>query len=140
MLSIFGCFSYETFAVFRYSDSLAYFDIGNQNHHHQISYNYNILTQITDNLLGRNTSLTWELLQYGDWKTHTDYFKRVEQMLITLLKTHEYVMINIQAIRIEAHKQSLEIVWKYSKKWQRNVIWTKYDMARSCTGVLCLKG
>ena len=50
-------------------------------------YYYNILTQIIDNLLGRNTTrLTWKLLQYGDWITHTDYFERVEQMLITLLK------------------------------------------------------
>ena len=45
-----------------------------------------------------------------------DYFERVEQMLITLLKTCEYV-INIQAVRIESHKQSLQIVRKYSKKW-----------------------
>ena len=66
-------------------------------------------------MLGRNTTrFTWKLLQYGD------YFEREEQMLITLFKTHEYVMINIHALRIESHKQSLKIVWKYSKKWQRN--------------------
>jgi hypothetical protein len=39
-----------------------------------------------------------------------DYFERVEQMLITLLKTLDYMIINIQAVRIESHKQSLQIV------------------------------
>ena len=43
-----------------------------------------------------------------------DYFERVEQTLISLL------IINIQAVRIECHKHSLQIEWKYSKKWQRN--------------------
>ena len=41
-------------------------------------------------------------------------------MLITLLKTCEHVIINIQAVRIESHKQLLQTVRKYSKKWQRN--------------------
>ena len=41
--------------------------ISNQNHHHQIGYNYNILTQIINNFLERNTTrLTWKLLQYGN--------------------------------------------------------------------------
>ena len=47
-------------------------------------------------------------------------FERVEQMLITLLKTPEYMIINVQAVRIESHKQLLQIVGKYSKKWQKN--------------------
>jgi len=60
-------FSREIFVVFRYSDSLAYFEISNQNHHCQTGYNYYILTQIIDNLLEINTKrLTWELLQYGE--------------------------------------------------------------------------
>ena len=55
-----------TFAVFRNSDSLACYEISNQNHHRQTGYNYNILTQIFDNFLERNTTrLTWKLLQYG---------------------------------------------------------------------------
>ena len=29
-----------------------------------------------------------------------DYFERVEKTLITLLKTHKYIIINIQAVRI----------------------------------------
>ena len=49
-----------------------------------------------------------------------DYFERVEQMLISLLKTRKYMIINIQVVRILSHKQSLQIVWKYSKKWQGN--------------------
>ena len=103
-LSIHGHFSCETYVVFQYSDSLAYFENSNHNHHHQTGYKYNILTQIIDNLLGRNTTrLTWKLLQ-------TDYFERVEQMLIILLKTHEYMIINIQLIRIESHKQPLQII------------------------------
>ena len=121
MHSIHGCFSRKKIVVFRFSNSLASFEISNQNHHRQACYNYNILTQIIGNLLGKNTTwLTWKFLQYGDWITHMDYFKRVEQMLITLLKTHEYVMINIQAIRVVSHKHSLQIVWKQSNKWQRN--------------------
>ena len=56
MLSIRGYFSRETFTVFQYSDSLAYFEISNQKHHRQTSYKYNILTQIIDNLLARNSN------------------------------------------------------------------------------------
>jgi hypothetical protein len=41
---------------------------------------------------------------------NSDYFERVEQTVITLFKTCEYVIINIQAVRIESHKQSLQIV------------------------------
>ena len=79
--------------------------------------NYNVFTQIIDNLLGRNIMRgTWKLLQNGDWITHTDYFDGVEQMQISLLKTHEYVIIYIQAVRVESHKYSLQIVRKYSKK------------------------
>ena len=33
------------------------------------------------------------------------FFERVEQTLSTLFKTREYVIINIQAGRIESHKQ-----------------------------------
>ena len=63
MLSIRGWISRETFAVFQYSDSLAYFEISNPNHHCQTGYNYNILTWIIKNLLGRNTMrLTWKHL------------------------------------------------------------------------------
>ena len=105
-------------SIFRFT---AYFEISNQNHHHQIGYNNNILTQIINNLLERNTMrLTWKLLLHGDWITQMDYFERVEQMIITLFKTRDFVIINIQAVRIESHKQSLQIVWKYSKKWQKN--------------------
>jgi hypothetical protein len=39
-----------------------------------------------------------------------DYFEREEETLITPFKTCEYVIINIQAVRIESHKQSLQIV------------------------------
>ena len=99
----------------------SYFEISNQNHHRQTGYNCNIFTQISTNLLGRNTMrLTWKLLQYGDCIVHTDYFERVEQMLITLLKTRKYLIINIQVVRIESHKHSLQIVWEYSKKGQKN--------------------
>ena len=38
------------------------------------------------------------------------FFERLGQMLITLFKTREYVIINIQVVRIESHKQSLQIV------------------------------
>jgi hypothetical protein len=75
ILSSRGCFSHETCAVFRYSDWLAYFEISNQNHHRQTGYNYNILFQIIDNLLGRNTTrFTWKLIQYGNWITHNGLF------------------------------------------------------------------
>ena len=40
--------------VFWYSDSLAYFDISNQNYHHQTGYNCDVLTWIIINLLVRN--------------------------------------------------------------------------------------
>jgi hypothetical protein len=54
-------FLLKTCAVFQYSDSLTYFEISNQNHDHQTGYNYNILTQIINNFLGRNTTiLTWK--------------------------------------------------------------------------------
>ena len=48
--------------------------------------------------------------------THMDYFERIEQTLISLIKTCEYVIIKKQAVRIESHKQSLFIVWQYSRK------------------------
>ena len=67
IISSSGRFSRETCAVFLYSDSVAYFEINNQNHHRQKSYNYNTLFRIIDNLLERNTTrLTWKLPQYGD--------------------------------------------------------------------------
>ena len=85
--------------------------------HFPATSNCNILTQIIDNLLERNTM---RLLQYGDGIAHMNNFERIEQTLISLLKTRDYMIINIKAVRIESHKQSLQIVWKYSKKWQRN--------------------
>jgi hypothetical protein len=67
MHSICRCFSPETFVVFQYSDSLDYFEISNQNLHYQTDNNYDILTQIIDNFLGRNTTrLIWKHLQHGD--------------------------------------------------------------------------
>jgi hypothetical protein len=42
--------------------------------------------------------------------THMDYFERIEQTLISLIKTCEYVIIKKEAVRIESHKQSLFIV------------------------------
>ena len=111
-------FSREIFVVFRYSDSLAYFEISNQNqnHHCQTGYDYYILTQIINNLLEINTKrLTWKLLQYGEYITQNKLLWEG----ISLLKTHEYMIINIQAIRIESHKP-LQIIWKYTKEWQRN--------------------
>jgi hypothetical protein len=39
-----------------YFDSLAYFEISNQNHHRQTSYDYTILTQIIVNFLELNNS------------------------------------------------------------------------------------
>ena len=58
--------------------------------------NCNILTQIINNLFGRNTTgFTWKRLQNDNWITHMDYFERVEQMLISLLKTCEYMIIKI---------------------------------------------
>ena len=110
-------FSREIFVVFQYSDSLAYFEISNQNNHCLSGSNNYILTQIMDNLLEINTKrLTWKLLQHGKWITHNKLFWEC----ISLLKTHEYRIINIQAIKIDSHKQSRQIIWKYSKKWQRN--------------------
>jgi len=41
--------------VFWFSNSLASFEISNQNHHHQTGYNCNVLTRIINNLFGRNT-------------------------------------------------------------------------------------
>ena len=115
-----------------------YFEISNQNHHHQTApatSNCNIFTQKSYNLLERNTiGYTWELLQYGDWITHSDYFERVEQTLISLLKACNYMIINVQVVRIESHKHSLEIVWKYSKKWQRSG--DLKDKACECHGIL----
>ena len=48
--------------------------------------------------------MPWKLLQYGD------YFEKVEKMLISLLKTRDYMIINIQAVKMESHKQSIQIV------------------------------
>ena len=49
---------------------------------------------------------------YGVRITDTDYFERVEKMLLSLFKTRECVKINVQAGRIESHKHSLQIVRK----------------------------
>ena len=79
MLSIHGRFSCETFTVFQYSDSLAYFEISNQNHRHQTGYNYNILTQVIDNLLGRHTSrVKMETPTIWGLNNHMDYFEKIE--------------------------------------------------------------
>ena len=87
----------------------------------------------SQNLLGRNTTRRlWKLPLHGDWITHTAYFDRVDQTLLSLFKIRECVIINIQAGRRGSHKHSLQIIQEYSKKWQKND-----DLKEIWPGVLC---
>jgi len=55
-------------------------------------------------------------------------------MLITLLKTREYMIINIQAVRIESHKKIPKLYENIPRNGRGMMIWTKYGMARDWQG------